>query len=263
MKIVVTGDRDWDDIETVVEALSQHVSQDVLLIEGECRGGDLICRAVAEELGFKIDPNPAMWRDGAGNFRKWAGPERNQQMLDKHPDIDVCYAFHNNIFGSKGTKDMLTRVIAARLPRKLWSTPRTSITSFSNEHRYLSNFFPVDVTFEGVLYHSTEHAYQAAKTLDPTERKAIQQAKTPTQAKHVGYKITKRKDWNDVKASVMHALLRLKFSQDVFSDALLATRNAELVETNTWNDEYWGVCNGIGENMLGKLLMQTRNELCL
>lgn len=41
---------------------------------------------------------------------------------------------------------------------------------------------------------------------------------------------------------------------------LLATENALLVEGNTWNDTYWGVCNGVGKNTLGQLLMKIRRN---
>jgi len=46
-------------------------------------------------------------------------------------------------------------------------------------------------------------------------------------------------------------------------DQLLATGDAELVEGNTWGDTYWGVDSrsGKGENMLGKILMETREFL--
>lgn len=30
---------------------------------------------------------------------------------------------------------------------------------------------------------------------------------------------------------------------------------------NYWKDTYWGVCNGVGENHLGKLLMKIREKL--
>jgi predicted NAD-dependent protein-ADP-ribosyltransferase YbiA (DUF1768 family) len=35
----------------------------------------------------------------------------------------------------------------------------------------------------------------------------------------------------------------------------------EFAAAITWGDRFWGVCNGVGENMLGKLLMQVREEL--
>ena len=41
---------------------------------------------------------------------------------------------------------------------------------------------------------------------------------------------------------------------------LINTGDAILIEGNTWGDTYWGVCDGVGENRLGKLLMEVREE---
>ena len=42
---------------------------------------------------------------------------------------------------------------------------------------------------------------------------------------------------------------------------LLATGDAKIVEGNTWGDVFWGVCNGVGENHLGEILMKVRQDL--
>jgi len=42
---------------------------------------------------------------------------------------------------------------------------------------------------------------------------------------------------------------------------LLQTGDAKLVLNNKWNDKFWGVCRGVGENWLGKILMEVRDEL--
>jgi hypothetical protein len=42
---------------------------------------------------------------------------------------------------------------------------------------------------------------------------------------------------------------------------LLDTGNKVLKETNTWGDTYWGISNGKGKNMLGRLLMKLRKEI--
>lgn len=47
------------------------------------------------------------------------------------------------------------------------------INSFMGKYRFLSNFWPCKVIFNGLEYPSTEHAYQAAKTLNPEERYEI------------------------------------------------------------------------------------------
>jgi len=42
---------------------------------------------------------------------------------------------------------------------------------------------------------------------------------------------------------------------------LIATGNAKLEEGNWWGDTFWGTCNGKGQNWLGKILMEIRNQL--
>jgi hypothetical protein len=59
----------------------------------------------------------------------------------------------------------------------------------------------------------------------------------------------------------MTEIIRLKFQNPGLKAKLLATGNQELIEGNTWGDCYWGVCEGNGQNHLGKILMQVREEL--
>lgn len=68
------------------------------------------------------------------------------------------------------------------------------INSFQGQYRFLSNFWPVEVEFEGELYNSTEIACQAAKTNDLALRKLFLN-KTPGQAKRLGKMFVLRPDW--------------------------------------------------------------------
>lgn len=70
-----------------------------------------------------------------------------------------------------------------------------------------------------------------------------------------------REDWELIKISVMHDLLRQKFGHETLRKRLLATGDEKLEEGNTWKDYFWGVCNGIGQNQLGVLLMRVREEI--
>jgi len=71
-----------------------------------------------------------------------------------------------------------------------------------------------------------------------------------------------RNDWEEVKVSVMRDLIRQKFKPgSELSDRLLDTGDWLLEEGNTWGDTFWGVCDGVGENWLGRLLMERRGEL--
>jgi ribA/ribD-fused uncharacterized protein len=138
------------------------------------------------------------------------------------------------------------------------------ITSFSGPNRFLSNFWPAIVHLDGVDYPTVEHAYVAAKTLDTIKRAEVHRAATPGEAKRIGRKLQLRPDWDDVKVQVMADLLRQKFAHPALRDMLLATGNAELIEGNTWGDRFWGQCPvGVGENHLGRLLMELRAGLAL
>lgn len=137
------------------------------------------------------------------------------------------------------------------------------IESFSGDHRWLSNFYPCLIEYEGTYYHTVENAYQAAKTLDKQMRLRIAAA-TPGQAKRLGRKVALRSDWEVVKLEVMATLVRQKFSDPDLGRLLNDTGAAEIIEGNTWNDTTWGMVwrdgKWVGENHLGKILMEVRRE---
>ena len=137
------------------------------------------------------------------------------------------------------------------------------ITLFHNENSFLSNFEPCVVKFENDFFPSLENAYQAAKTLDPEARKLFKKTTlTAGQAKRLGRKIPLRSDWLTVRLSIMEQLVRNKFTHnDVLKQKLIDTFPQLLIEGNNWNDTFWGVCNSIGENHLGMILMKIRAEV--
>lgn len=139
---------------------------------------------------------------------------------------------------------------------------KSKIDKFDGEYAFLSNFYPSIVyDFEGNTYPTVEHYFQAMKTLDPKVRKHIASAKTPGEAKRLGRRVELRSDWEDIKLKVMKHGLIQKFAEPELRNPLLRTGDAELIEGNWWGDTYWGVCNGVGENHLGQLLMEVREEL--
>lgn len=137
-----------------------------------------------------------------------------------------------------------------------------TIAAFNGEFRWLSNFWPVPITRAGgITYPSSEHAYVAAKTVNLELRRTVAALPTAVDAKSFGHKISLRSDWEQVKDSEMLSILRIKFLNPVLREKMINIGHAQLVEGNTWGDTYWGVCNGKGQNMLGKLLMQVRDEI--
>lgn len=139
--------------------------------------------------------------------------------------------------------------------------PLMLIDEFRGPYRFLSNFYPCIVSFEDEYYPSTEHAFQAAKTIFPDARQLIRTATSAALAKRLGRTVVLRPGWNAMRVEVMRGLLIQKFKTPDLRGKLLSTGNAQLVEGNTWGDVFWGVCNGVGENQLGKLLMQVREGL--
>ena len=129
---------------------------------------------------------------------------------------------------------------------------------FGEEFRYLSNFHICPVYFEGKLYQSSENAYMAAKTEDLAIREQVAML-PPNKAKRFGTTIILRPGWVEMKYDVMSACVFDKFyrNHDI-RKLLLDTGDKYLEETNHWGDVWYGVCDGVGQNNLGKILMATR-----
>jgi ribA/ribD-fused uncharacterized protein len=135
------------------------------------------------------------------------------------------------------------------------------IAWFRDEYDFLSNFYSVEIEYEGVVFPTVEHAFQAAKTPDIDDRRKIAAAPAPGSAKRMGRRVKLRSDREQIKVGLMRDLLRIKFSNPDLAERLLATGSAELIEGNNWNDTFWGVCRGRGRNTLGQLLMEVREEI--
>lgn len=139
-----------------------------------------------------------------------------------------------------------------------------TIISFSGKYRFLSNFYDFPIEVNGILYPTSEHAYQAQKTLSLSERNHIAKLKTPGLAKRYGQKVTLRPHWDTVRIPVMFNILQIKFADEKLSSKLLNTNDAVLVEENAWGNRFWGAVyeknDWCGQNHLGVLLMHIRQE---
>ena len=145
----------------------------------------------------------------------------------------------------------------------------TDVTTISfyaanDPYGFLSNFFRSPINLDGFTWPTTEHYFQAQKFADPARQAAIRVAPTPGVAKQLAWADDTglRSDWNAVRDDVMLIALRAKFTQhETLRGQLLATGDALLVE-HTHLDSYWGDGgDGSGQNRLGLLLMQVRDEL--
>lgn len=147
------------------------------------------------------------------------------------------------------------------------------IDLFDGEHRFLSNFYPCRIVYEGQEFLSSEAAFQAAKIKgkNPEETRKLRNIFTtvnPSKAKRLGRSCVLRPDWEEVKDDVMYEIVKYKFeNHEHLKKLLLDTKSAILIEGTTWHDNYWGNCtcdrckNIEGKNQLGKILMRVRSEL--
>jgi len=113
MRVLICGDREWNDYKVtlaLVKSLKELHGDNLVIIEGECRGADRMARQAAEELDIKVLKFPAEWSQFGGA----AGPIRNEQMI-REGKPQLGFACHNNLAHSKGTKDMVKRLKAHKI----------------------------------------------------------------------------------------------------------------------------------------------------
>ena len=130
---------------------------------------------------------------------------------------------------------------------------------FRGRLEFLSNMAPCPIKYKGLEFTCTESAYQSMKCSLIIDKKKFV-GLDGYQAKQLGRKIKIRDDWDKIKFLVMKEILELKFKKEPFRSKLIEMEG-QITEFNYWNDTYWGVCNGVGDNNLGKILMNIRDKL--
>ncbi len=144
-----------------------------------------------------------------------------------------------------------------------------AIVRFAGAWRFLSNPWPITMTYDWVEYPSAEHLFHALKTDDPALRRQIAETPKWQDAKALGHELTLPSDWDHRRRyDAMRSVLWLKFRDPELGARLAHTRDAMLVEGNTWHDNTWGACTcfrpecrGRGHNLLGWMLMRIRSEI--
>lgn len=140
----------------------------------------------------------------------------------------------------------------------------------ANERPYgaFSNLYRRPFEFEGEIFPTAEHAYQAGKARKPEVRAWLMSAPSPAllaMAAHGLYYWDISPGWSTKKFDRMKRILLAKFSQhDDLKLLLLDTGDSRLVESATMDspvNRLWGEVNGVGQNKLGQLLMEVRVEL--
>lgn len=108
MRVIVTGSRNWRDMDIIDLALAQ-LPKGTTIVHGCATGADAIARSYAVSLGLTVED---YWPDYVNYEFAAANKKRNQEMVDD--GADHCYAFPMS--GSRGTWDCITRARNAKIP---------------------------------------------------------------------------------------------------------------------------------------------------
>jgi len=136
--------------------------------------------------------------------------------------------------------------------------------STKEEYGSFSNFSAHPVELQGRIWPTSEHYFQAQKFAGTPGEDEIRAAPSPMVAARMGRsrKRPLRHDWEQAKDQIMRDVVRAKFEQHAeLRELLLSTGDEEIVEA-ALKDDYWGCGSaGMGRNMLGIILMETREAL--
>ena len=136
---------------------------------------------------------------------------------------------------------------------------------------YMGPWYPFDnfssfmVQYAGVDWMTSEHAYQASKFLGhPDVIDLVRTARSAHDAKKIARANNqhKRSDWQEVKVLIMKNIVRAKlFQHPHIQKKLLETGAMKIVEDSP-TDDFWGRGpDGNGQNHMGKIWMELREEL--
>lgn len=211
-------------------------------------------------------------------------PDNVSQIVSKNP---ITISPELQAMLPDGDPDIVVDLVHEDVLKVLVGGAVTNFQYQNEAYYFLSNTYSLgkySVKMEGMEFNSTEAAFQAAKFKNLADRRAIQEATLPKQ-KYPSGKAAKLKakellddynklpkevrdtlvyteeEWNAKKMDVMYGVLRQKFSIPEHAKKLVATGSAALVESNFWNDDFWGMHTAAGKNELGRMLMRIRGEL--
>ncbi len=123
-RVLVTGPRDWTDVDAVRYELSRLLSQrfirgenhGIVFVHGACETGvdkmvaDFCAKEGFAEVKITDEPHPADWYRADGSLDKSAGPRRNTKMVKLGANVGLSF-WRGNEDG--GTFDCTKKIVRA------------------------------------------------------------------------------------------------------------------------------------------------------
>lgn len=192
-------------------------------------------------------------RQSSGRYEAWSDSEHRASGP------------YRNVVGTVQTLEEALELSEEQL--RFWEKHLLGVINFyhlEDDYGCFSNFARYPIELNGKIWPTSEHYFQAQKFVGTEYEEAVRLAETPRIAAQMGRdcNLPLRSDWEIVKDDVMREAVMAKFSQhQELCDMLSGTGHRLLVE-HTENDSYWGDGgNGKGKNMLGRILMEIRQEI--
>lgn len=134
------------------------------------------------------------------------------------------------------------------------------IKGFNEENLFLSNNYPQQLKYKDIVYNCAMNAFYAQLVSDELQKKVIATA-TPMRAHSMVENSTSKLELTESEQEdIMYDILKVKFADEKLKHLLLETSDKQLVNEVNWEDLHWGIYQDKGENKLGELLMNLRDE---
>lgn len=134
------------------------------------------------------------------------------------------------------------------------------ITELKGDYEFLAMTYNHPITVDGLTYTNAEAAFWAQRIADKNARVKLTRL-SPMKARAKALQAYPIDDWDEIKDDILKHILEIKFSDDVLKKKLLDTGSMKILNNNTYRDEYYGIYNGKGKNILGKMIMNLRESL--
>ena len=135
------------------------------------------------------------------------------------------------------------------------------IKGFNEENLFLSNNYPQQLKYKDIVYNCAMNAFYAQLVSDELQKKVIASA-TPSRAHSMVENSTSKLELTESEQEdIMYDILKVKFTDEKLKHFLLETSDKQLVNEVNWEDLHWGIYQDKGENKLGELLMNLREEI--
>lgn len=256
-----------DDAGVAAAIQEKHAGADVYYVSGDDKIG-LLETFVGKDAFFDRFRCILFSRDGCA-MDKIEGSERLRPYRNAFVPVESdpenghvsSTAIRAHLFEMDAVADMLHPAVVPILRELRQEEYPEEILQFKDEFAFLSNDFPAETEYEGIVYPCAGSAFLASKFESRAERVKI--AGMGTDRAKMKYSAEPgSSEWQEMQTEIMEDIVRAKFMKNpALLGKLLQTGSRRIINGGR-KDRFWGVnlITWEGENRLGNILMKLREE---